>query len=230
MNYARLRTETSARRFRRLDRLDARGIVDLMSGEDAKVARAVATQRRQIARAVEMIVPRLKAGRLWLVGAGTSGRLCVMEAVECVPTFNSRRMRGVIAGGAMTRPSEGAEDRVVKLPFKCGDVVCGVSASGVTRFVLGALKQARRMKLPTILVTCNPARGADVVISVPTGPEVVAGSTRLKAGTATKMVLNMLTTASFVRLGKVRRNLMVDVRPTSRKLRDRKARIAKMLA
>lgn len=230
MRYERLRTEKSAPRFHRLDRLSAREIVDLMNGEDAKVAGAVATQKGAIARAIEAIVPRLKAGRLWFVGAGTSGRLSVMEAVECIPTFNSRRVRGVIAGGAMTRPSEGAEDRVVTLPFRKGDVVCGVSASGVTRFVLGALRQARRMGLPTILVTCNRVKGADIVIAIPTGPEVVAGSTRLKAATATKMVLNMLTTASFVRLGKVKRNLMVDMRPTSRKLRARKARIAKLLA
>src|SRR5213592_5292351 len=207
-----------------------------MNREDRRAVLAVARVRRQIATAVETIVAALRRrGRLFFVGAGTSGRLGVLEAAECPPTFGTppRLVQAIIAGGpaAVFRSREGAEDdtraaaRAVGARVRPGDAVVGVSASGVTPFVRAALAAARRRGARTVLVACNPttARGsrADVVVAPATGPEVLAGSTRLKAGTATKLVLNTLTTATFVRLGKVYGNRMVDLRPRSAKLRAR---------
>jgi N-acetylmuramic acid 6-phosphate etherase len=190
-----------------------------------------------VARAVS---EALRAGgRLLYVGAGTSGRLGVLDASECPPTFGTspKQVQAVIAGGrrAMTHAVEGAEDdagagaaSVIGLRVEPRDVVCGISASARTPFVLGALEEARRRGARTVLVCCNrpaPRVEVDHVLLAETGPELVAGSTRLKAGTATKLILNALTTAAFVSLGKVYRGRMVDVRPTNEKLRTRAARM-----
>src|SRR5437879_3756813 len=211
-----------------------------MNREDRRAVLAVARVRRQIAAAVDAIVAALGGGgRLFFVGAGTSGRLGVLEAAECPPTFGTppRLVQAIMAGGrpAVFRSREGAEDdaraaaRAVGARVRHGDVVVGVSASGVTPFVRAALAAARRRGARTVLVACNPtttrAAPADVIIAPAPGPEVLAGSTRLKAGTATKLVLNTLTTAAMARLGKVYGNRMVDVQPRSRKLRARAARL-----
>jgi N-acetylmuramic acid 6-phosphate etherase len=207
-----------------------------MNRADGDAVRAVGRAAPAIGKAVELIAGALGAGgRLVFVGAGTSGRLGVIEAAECPPTFGTRPalVQAVIAGGraAVFRSAEGAEDdraaaaRAMKRRrVRRGDVVVGVAASGVTPFVRSALETARRADAATVLVTCNPRvpRGAaDVVIALAVGPEVLAGSTRLKAGTATKLTLNTLTTASFARLGKMYGNRMVDLRPGSAKLRAR---------
>jgi N-acetylmuramic acid 6-phosphate etherase len=192
-----------------------------------------------VARAARLLAGTLEAGGdVVFAGAGTSGRLGVLEAAECPPTFGTgpRRIRAVIAGGSASvfRSREGAEDREGDgrregRRLRSRDLLIGVSASSVTPFVRGALEGARARGARTVLVTCSPGRGlrgtADVVIAVPTGPEVLTGSTRLKAGSATKAVLNALTTAAMVRLGKVYQNLMVDLRPGSAKLVDRSRRI-----
>jgi len=237
LRYERLVTERANRASARLDRLDARGIAALMNREDARAVRAVGRVAGDIAAAVDLIVAALRAGgRLIFVGAGTSGRLGVLEAAECPPTFGTppSRVQAVMAGGraAVFRSREGAEDdaragaRAARVRARTGDVVVGVSASGVTPFVRGALTAARRAGARTVLVTCGATRGrADITIAPAPGPEVLAGSTRLKAGTATKLVLNTLTTASMARLGKVYGNRMVDVQPRSRKLRARAARL-----
>jgi len=252
VRYEGLVTERANRATAHLDRLDARRIAALMNREDARAVRAVGRVSRDIASAVDIIVRGLGAGgRLIFVGAGTSGRLGVLEAAECPPTFGTppTRVQAIMAGGraSVFRSREGAEDdaragaRAVRARAGAGDVVVGVSASGITPFVRGALAAARRAGARTVLVTCNsdgvssrsPSRAAtprargsvDVVISPAPGPEVLAGSTRLKAGTATKLVLNTLTTASMARLGKVYGNRMVDVQPRSRKLRARAARL-----
>jgi N-acetylmuramic acid 6-phosphate etherase len=188
---------------------------------------------------VDLIAGALaRGGRIVFAGAGTSGRLGVLEAAECPPTFGTppRLVQAVIAGGrgAVFRSREGAEDdraagaRELRRRVRSGDVVVGIAASGVTPFVQGALASARRLGAATVLVTCNPAvsrRVAGLVIALDVGPEVLAGSTRLKAGTATKLVLNTLSTAAFTRLGKVHGNRMVDVVPRSAKLRARAARL-----
>jgi len=258
LRYERLATERANRASARLDRLDARRIATLMNREDARAVRAVGRVAREIASAVDLIVAALGAGgRLIFVGAGTSGRLGVLEAAECPPTFGTppSRVQAIMAGGraSVFRSREGAEDdtragaRAVRAGVRGGDVVVGVSASGVTPFVQGALAAARRAGAKTVLVSCNPARAllgrpsgaggpakasrrqtrktANVIIAPAPGPEVLAGSTRLKAGTATKLILNTLTTASMARLGKVYGNRMVDVQPRSRKLRERAARL-----
>lgn len=238
---SRLTTEKRNPRSRNIDLLPSLGIVDVINSEDARVVPAVRRQRRQIARAVEMIVAAFRAGgRLLYVGAGTSGRLGVLDASECPPTFGSprRQVQGVIAGGkrALVRAVEGAEDSAAggaKAVEAKGvgprDVVCGIAACGLTPFVLSAVGEARRRGAGTLFVTCSPqvrrAIAADVVICVTVGPEVVTGSTRMKAGTATKLVLNTLTTAAMIRFGKVCGNLMVDLKATNRKLVDRSRRI-----
>jgi len=237
IRYARLATERPNRASRALDRLPPLAIAALMNREDRRAVAAVGRVRRQIAAAVELIVAALRrGGRLVFVGAGTSGRLGVLEAAECPPTFGTppRLVQAIMAGGrgAVFRAREGAEDdaraaaRAVRRRVRAGDVVVGVSASGVTPFVRGALAAARRRGARTVLVACAPAapaRGsrARLVIAPAPGPEVLAGSTRLKAGTATKLVLNTLTTASMARLGRVWGNRMVDVVPRSAKLRAR---------
>ena len=245
LRYERLVTERANRASAHLDRLDALGIAALMNREDVRVVRAVARVARDIAGAVNLIVAALRSGgRLIFVGAGTSGRLGVLEAAECPPTFGTppSLVQGIMAGGraAVFRSREGAEDdaragaQAIRARARAGDVVVGVSASGVTPFVRGALTAARRVGAKTVLVTCNaPVASrasagrsrANVTIAPDPGPEVLAGSTRLKAGTATKLVLNTLTTASMARVGKVYGNRMVDVQPRSRKLRARAARL-----
>ena len=238
IRWARLATERPNRASRALDRLPPLAIAALMNREDRRAVAAVGRARREIAAAVELIVAALRrGGRLVFVGAGTSGRLGVLEAAECPPTFGTppRLVQAIMAGGrgAVFRAREGAEDdaraaaRAVRRRVRAGDVVVGVSASGVTPFVRGALAAARRRGARTVLVACDPAAArprrarAELVIALAPGPEVLAGSTRLKAGTATKLVLNTLTTASMARLGRVWGNRMVDVVPRSAKLRAR---------
>lgn len=234
-------TEQLNPRTTELDRLSALEIVTAMNAEDASVAAAVAQALPAIARAVDAIVDRLQqGGRLIYVGAGTSGRLGVLDAVECVPTFSvdPGLVIGLIAGGerALTQAVEGAEDQreagqsdLQAVGMTAHDAVVGVAASGRTPYVLGALAYANTLGAVTIAISCNaPApmlEQAQIAIPVVTGPEVLTGSTRLKAGTAQKMVLNMLSTAAMVRLGKVYGNLMVDVRVTNQKLAERARRI-----
>src|SRR5881296_953610 len=214
-----------------------------MNREDRRAVLAVARVGRQIAAAVEAIVAALsRGGRLFFVGAGTSGRLGVLEAAECPPTFGTPRrlVQAIIAGGpaAVFRSREGAEDdaraaaRAVGTRVRPGDVVVGVSASGVTPFVRAALATAAARGAATILVACNATRthGKALLVAPAPGPEVLAGSTRLKAGTATKLVLNTLTTASMTRLGKVYGNRMVDLQPRSAKLRARAERLVAEIA
>lgn len=236
-----LTTEKRNPRSRDIDRLPTVGIVDALHAEDARVAPAVRTQRRRIAAAVDLIVERFRrGGRLFYVGAGTSGRLGVLDASECPPTFGVRPslVQGIIAGGrrALVRAIEGAEDHAAdgaaaidRRGVTADDVVVGIAACGVTPFVHGAVGRARRIGAASIFVTCSPevkaAVRADVVICPIVGPEAVTGSTRLKAGTATKLVLNALTTAAMIRTGKVYGNLMVDLKATNEKLRDRSERI-----
>jgi N-acetylmuramic acid 6-phosphate etherase len=234
-------TEHSNPRSGSIDRLSTQGIVDLINAEDILVAPAVGKERRSIAAAVDMIVEHFrKGGRLFYVGAGTSGRLGVLDASECPPTFGVRAtlVQGIIAGGrgALVRAVEGAEDdadagvRVVKKRRICSkDVVVGIAACGLTPYVRGALKQAMKIKAGTIFITCSPENVKDVpaqiIINPVVGPEIITGSTRMKAGTATKLVLNILTTAAMVKMGKVYGNLMVDLNATNNKLKDRSQRI-----
>lgn len=224
-----------------IDRLSPLAIVRLMNDEDAKVAAAVRKEEGAIAQAIEIIADRLaRGGRLIYLGAGTSGRLGVLDATECPPTFNTRpeQVIGLIAGGeaALTRAVEGAEDRpelsiadLDRAGVGANDVVVGIATSGRTPYVVSGLQHARSRGAATIGFSCNVdpqlAAHCDVVISPLVGPEVISGSTRLKAGTATKMVLNMLTTGAMVRLGKTYGNLMVDLRATNTKLLDRSRRI-----
>jgi len=214
-------------------------VVRLVLDEDRRAVAAALQQSREVARAARLAADAIgRGGLVVFAGAGTSGRLGVLEAVECPPTFNTspRSIRGVMSGGppAVFRSREGAEDRDDRgrregARLRRGDVLVGISASSVTPFVRGALEGARAKGARTVLVTCAPRPGlraaADVVIAVRTGPEVLTGSTRLKAGSATKAVLNALTTAAMVRLGKAYENLMVDVQPSNTKLRDRAVRI-----
>jgi N-acetylmuramic acid 6-phosphate etherase len=222
-----------------LDRFSTLEIIQKILEEDRKVAGAVARQKKNIAKAVDLIVSRLSnGGRLFFVGAGTSGRLGAMEAAECPPTFGTQPglIQSIIAGGkkALWQSIEGAEDsrsEAQKSLSKQGlvkkDIVVGIAASGATPFVQGALSYAKKMGSARVLITCNRVNSqlADITICLIVGPEVISGSTRMKAGTATKMVLNMLTTASMVRLGKTYGNLMVGVQPKSKKLKNRAIRI-----
>lgn len=236
--YARLPTERPNPRTRHIDLKSLPEIVRLINKEDARVAVAVGRQAGQIARAAGAIAASLAAGgRLFFIGAGTSGRLGVLEAAECPPTFNTGpgQVLAVMAGGraSVFKSKEGAEDRAeagaaAVARARRGDVVVGIAASGVTAFVRAALQSALRRGCKTVLVTSNgrPAgMAAQIVIAPDVGPEVIAGSTRLKSGTAAKLVLNTLTTSAMIRLGKVYDHWMVDLKPTSKKLRLRGARI-----
>ena len=237
--WAALHTESRNPRSRRLDEMPTARVVALMIDEDRRGVAAAGRQVPAITRAAILAANTLEAGaRIHFMGAGTSGRLGFLEAAECPPTFGSDpdRIRAVMAGGeaALFRAVEGAEDgedagRREGSGVDAGDLVIGISASSVTPFVRAALAAAREKRARTVLVTCAPGRGlrglADVVIAVATGPEVLTGSTRLKAGSATKAVLNAITTAAMVRLGKTFENLMVDLRPTNAKLKDRARRI-----
>src|SRR4029077_4063145 len=226
---------------RNLDRMSAATIVRLMNREDHKVAVAVGRELPAIARAVDAIVDAIrKGGRLIYVGAGSSGRMAVLDAAECPPTFgiSPKHMLALIAGGrrAVTGAVEGAEDSVRNAErdlrekkLTHDDVVVGIAASGTTPYVLGAMKFARKRGATTVAITSNRkmpvVRLAKIVISPEVGPEVLTGSTRLKAGTTQKLVLNMLSTAVMVRLGHVYENLMIDAEMTNQKLGDRALRI-----
>ena len=241
MKLAELGTETANDRTSDLDEMSVADLLTVMNQEDRTVPAAVAAALPAIERAVHSIVAaRRRGGRLIYLGAGTSGRLGVLDAVECPPTFGSDpgEVLGLIAGGeqAFLKAVEGAEDdpdlAVADLRaagLTDADVVVGIAASGRTPYVIGGLEYARRVGAATVAVACNTGAKisscADVAIEVDTGPEVLTGSTRLKAGTAQKLVCNMLSTASMIRTGKVFHNLMVDVRPTNAKLVDRARRI-----
>lgn len=235
-------TERRNPRSANIDLASAREIVTLMNTEDAGVAPAVATQTDAITRAVEIAADAFRSGgRLFYVGAGTSGRLGVLDASECPPTFGTdpELVQGIIAGGlpALTRAQEGAEDSpeggAVEMDARGvgeRDFVVGIAASGTTPFVHGAVHRARALGARTAIVACSapPASllaDCDVAIVPLVGPEVVTGSTRLKAGTATKLVLNMITTGAMILVGKTYGNLMVDLRATNAKLADRSERI-----
>jgi N-acetylmuramic acid 6-phosphate etherase len=237
----RRRTEHRNPASRGLDRLATKAILRLMNLEDRKVAISVGREIPSIARAVDAIVSGIrKGGRLIYGGAGTSGRLAVLDAAECPPTFGTspNTVQAIIAGGkkALTSAVEGAEDsarnavrdlRAKKLSRN--DVVVGIAASGTTPYVISALSFARKRGATTVAITSNRnaaiARDAQIVIAAEVGPEIVTGSTRLKAGTSQKLVLNMLSTAAMVRLGHVYDNLMIDVALTNEKLRQRGLRI-----
>jgi N-acetylmuramic acid 6-phosphate etherase len=235
-------TEQRNPRSQSIDSLDAQGIVDLINAEDRMVAEAVGEERQAIARAVELAVEAFRAGgRLVYVGAGTSGRLGVLDAAEMPPTYGTdpAMVRGIIAGGydALVRAREGAEDSpragaaaMDEAGVGAADFVLGIATSGTTPYVHGALDRARELGARTGFLLCtHPAPELvtkhDVVIAPLVGPEVITGSTRMKAGTATKLVLNTITTGAMVRMGKVYGNLMVDLQVTCEKLRDRGERI-----
>jgi N-acetylmuramic acid 6-phosphate etherase len=235
-------TERRNPRTTEIDLAEPIEIVDLLNAEDRTVHEAVASQRRQLARAIELAEECFRAGgRLFYVGAGTSGRLGVLDASECPPTFGSdpEMVQGIIAGGppALTRSQEGAEDvaedgatAIDEREVSGRDFVVGIAASGTTPYVRGALERAMTRGARTAIVACSPppvdlAVRVDVAIVPITGPEVVTGSTRMKAGTATKLVLNTITTGAMIRLGKTYGNLMVDLRAMSQKLVDRGQRI-----
>jgi N-acetylmuramic acid 6-phosphate etherase len=224
-----------------IDSLSTREMLELISAEDAKVAAAVHAEIPHIARAVDEIVLRFaKGGRLFYIGAGTSGRLGVLDASECPPTFSvpADLVQGIIAGGdaALRTSSEKSEDSreegthdLETRNLTANDVVCGIAASGRTPYVLGAVAYARAINALTIGLSCVPgselSKAAEIAITPATGAEVLTGSTRMKAGTATKLVLNMLTTGVMVRSGYTYGNLMVNVQPTNEKLIDRAQRI-----
>ncbi len=223
-----------------LDAMGTRACLELINDEDATIAHAVRDQIEHIARFTDVVIESLRSGgRLIYLGAGTSGRLGVLDASECPPTFQSdpEQVIGIIAGGdrALRVSSEQREDEydgvhahLDELAIDERDSVLGIAAGGTTPFVLGGVEYAKSKGARTGMLTCTPIERAswcDVLIAVRTGPEVLTGSTRMKAGTATKMVLNMITTGAMVGLGKCYSNMMVDVRATNDKLRDRAARI-----
>lgn len=235
-----LTTETRNPRSSELDTLSSYEIIEIMNEEDHKVAEAIKLQLPNISKAVDIIVKQLYVGgRVIYFGAGTSGRLGVLDASECPPTFSSTdEFIGIIAGGdkALRVPIEGAEDSLTlceedlkKLKLTSKDVAIGLAASGRTPYCIGGLEYANSLGCHTISITCNPnskmSQITEVGIDIEVGPEVLTGSTRLKSGSAQKMVLNMLSTASMVRYGKVYGNLMVDVSPTNAKLVKRAVKI-----
>lgn len=224
--------------------IDAKSTLEVLrviNDEDRKVAESVVTELPNIARAVDGIVERLqRGGRLFYIGAGTSGRLGVLDAAECKPTYNVpyEMVQGIIAGGekALSRATEASEDDpaagardLLSRGFTANDTLVGIAASGRTPYVLGAIDKARELGALTAGISCTPdselSRRAEIAITPLPGPEVVTGSTRMKAGTVTKLVLNMLTTGSMIRMGYVFGNLMVNVQPTNDKLRARARRI-----
>jgi N-acetylmuramic acid 6-phosphate etherase len=241
----RLTTEAVNPASARIDELDAAAIVAVMNAEDALVAAAVARESAAIARAIDVIADRFRrGGRLVYIGAGTSGRLGVLDASECPPTFGTppEMVVGLIAGGpqALTRAVEGAEDSrelaaadLAAIGLSAADVLVGIATSGRTPYVLGGLAHARAVGAFAIGFACNDNSEleplTDLMIVPRVGPEIVTGSTRLKAGTATKMVLNMLTTGAMIRIGKTYGNLMVDLRATNTKLVARTRRIVTLL-
>ncbi|RRJ66530.1 N-acetylmuramic acid 6-phosphate etherase [Paenibacillus oralis] len=236
-----LTTEARNERTMRLDEMTVAELLTVMNEEDAKVAGAVKKEIPQIAKAVAAITDALRrGGRLIYMGAGTSGRIGLLDAVECPPTFGTspEQVVGLIAGGsnAFIKAVEGAEDRtelgaadLQNLNLTANDAVVGLAASGRTPYVIGGLEYAKRAGAATISISCNKnaaiSQKADIAIEIENGPEVLTGSTRLKAGTSQKLVCNMLSTATMIGLGKVYGNLMVDVQPTNEKLAERAKRI-----
>ncbi len=229
-----------------IDLADSRTIAEIINAEDKKVAYCVENRLSEIAEAIDLIVEALKkGGRVLYFGAGTSGRLGVLDAAECPPTFgtNPETVQGFIAGGekAMFRAQEGAEDHekfgeeeIERVNVTANDIVIGLAASGRTPYVHGALKKAAKIGCKTILVTTVSGDQVDVdvdiLVDVPVGPEVIMGSTRMKSATAQKMILNMFTTGAMIRLGKVYENVMVDLQLTNKKLEERAKRIVMTLA
>jgi N-acetylmuramic acid 6-phosphate etherase len=224
-----------------IDQMSTEAMLRVINDEDKKVAEAVEHAILRIAEAVDGIAAALeRGGRLFYIGAGTSGRLGVLDAAECRPTYNvsNELVQGIIAGGesALARAAEASEDDpaagqrdLLAHGFRNGDVLTGIAASGRTPYVLGAIEEAKAMGALTIGISCTPHSALSAIVDIPiealAGPEVVTGSTRMKAGTATKLVLNMLSTGAMIRLGYVYHNLMVNVQPTNEKLLDRAVRI-----
>ena len=241
MDLGKLSTEQRNPRTMNLDKMSIQEMLQLMNEEDAKVAGAIKTALPQIEKAVATITESLKTGgRLIYMGAGTSGRLGVLDAAECVPTFgvSPNLVVGLIAGGerAMTKAVEGAEDSrelgqedLANLKLTEADTVVGIAASGRTPYVIGGLLYAKEVGASTVTIACNLdseiSKYSKIAIEADAGPEVLTGSTRLKAGTSQKLILNMLSTWSMVGVGKVYQNLMVDVQPTNEKLEERSKRI-----
>jgi len=232
---SRLRTEQTNQAADDLDRKSSLEIAQLINGEDVTVAFAVSRVLPQIARVIDLAAAALgRGGRLIYVGAGTSGRIAALDAVECLPTFDTDRVQFIMAGGAKALASEseiseddakqGRKEMARRKPGK-NDVVIGIASSGRTPFTVAAVGEARRRGARTVALTCNAnsplERAADLAIVTPVGPEVLAGSSRMKAGTAHKMVLNMISTATMTRLGYVYGNLMVNVSPKNEKLKQR---------
>lgn len=242
--WSRLLTESRNPKSINLDRMATEKVVTLLLDEDRLAMIAAKKKARDVAAAARLVANSIaKGGRILFVGAGTSGRLGVLEAAECPPTFGTPKdmIQGIMAGGpeAVFQAREGSEDRAdhgeqAVASVTARDVVIGISASSVTPFVRAALLKARKRRARTVLVTCSPRNGlsalAGVVIAIRTGPEVLTGSTRLKAGSATKAVLNAITTAAMMRVGKAYMNFMVDLKQTSKKLEDRARRIVAIAA
>jgi len=243
---SKLITEQRNRSTHDIDRKSTLEIVDIINADDSNVINAVHNERQKISKAVDLIVESFKkGGRLFYLGAGTSGRLGVLDASECPPTFGTspELVKGIIAGGldALTRSIEGAEDRhvdgersIIENGITGNDIVVGIATGGTTPFVHGALIQANRIGATTVFLCCNPdinpTSDVDVIIRPITGPEVITGSTRMKAGTATKLILNTLTTAAMIKMGKVYENFMVDLQVKNVKLKDRAERIIMTVA
>lgn len=241
LNLEKLSTEARNPASSRIDKLDTLSMMRVMNDEDQKTALAVKAILPDIARAVDVIAARLKTGgRLFYMGSGTSGRLGILDAVECPPDYSTDPdlVQGLIAGGkeAIFRAREGAEDSldkgaddIISHDLSAKDVLVGITASGRTPYVLGGMEEARRRGAFVIGLACSKepdiACTADLMLICLPGPEVVTGSTRMKAGTVTKMILNMLSTGTMIRLGKVRGNLMIDVKATNEKLKERATRI-----
>lgn len=241
MDFSKLTTEQINSATAHIDKCSTLEMVRLINDEDKKISAAVEKVLPKIAEAIDLIAQKIKSGgRLIYIGAGTSGRLGVLDASECPPTFGvtPELVQGIIAGGdvALTCAVEGAEDDTSaaiidldKKDFSAADVLVGIAASGRTPYVLSGIEHAKKIRASTVGISCveNSALAniVDIAITPITGAEVITGSTRMKAGTATKMVLNMLTTGVMIRLGKVYGNLMIDVRATNDKLRDRSKRI-----
>lgn len=241
MNLEKLTTETRNEETMRLDELSTAEVARIMNQEDQKIALAVEKELPSITKVIDNIIESFKAGgRLIYMGAGTSGRLGVLDAAECVPTFSAdpSMVQGLIAGGmeAMTVAVEGAEDSkefgesdLKAISLTADDIVIGIAASGRTPYVIGGLEYATKVGATTATLSCNKeaeiSQYATYPIEVDAGPEILTGSTRLKSGTAQKLVLNMLSTISMIGIGKVYQNLMVDVKPTNEKLEERSKRI-----
>ena len=241
MDLSTLTTEQRNPATAKIDQMDTLSVLKLINNEDKKAAMAVEMVLPDVAQAVDLITTKISdGGRLFYIGAGTSGRLGVLDASECPPTFgvSPHMVQGIIAGGvrALVNSLEGAEDNRARAisdlnerNFSATDVLVGIAASGRTPYVLSGLEYAKSLGASTIAVSCvvesEAAALADIALTPITGAEVITGSTRMKAGTATKMILNMLTTATMIKLGKVYGNLMVDVHATNDKLRDRARRI-----